>query len=338
MEAATFEREAVRVSLTAEVARAYLLLRQTQAQIGIAESNQEIATRVQALTESRQRNGVATRFDVATARSQVAIIDAMLPELLQRRNALMNTLALLLGEAPRTLDTALEEALPLPSLPEAVPVGLPSELARRRPDIQRAEAQLHAATAAIGVAKADFYPRISLTGALGAESFEASDLIDWDSRAFSVGPTVYLPIFQGGRLTQRLALTEARQKTAAISYRQTVLSAWHEVDNALDAWVSQQRQHADLLIAYDQSRQALRAAERGYEEGSADYLTVLIAQRNVLTSQTRLNSSSTNVALALVNLYKSLGGGWAPGELALLSASADDTHLSAQEEIAGERP
>ncbi|SNS88129.1 efflux transporter, outer membrane factor (OMF) lipoprotein, NodT family [Sphingopyxis indica] len=338
LEAATFEREAVRVSLTAEIARAYLLLRQTQAQIGIAESNQEIATRVQALTESRQRNGVATRFDVATARSQVAIIDAMLPELLQRRNALMNTLALLLGEAPRTLDTALQEALPLPSLPEAVPVGLPSELARRRPDIQRAEAQLHAATAAIGVAKADFYPRISLTGALGTESFEASDLIDWDSRAFSVGPTVYLPIFQGGRLTQRLALTEARQKTAAISYRQTVLSAWHEVDNALDAWVSQQRQHADLLIAYDQSRQALRAAERGYEEGSADYLTVLIAQRNVLTSQTRLNSSSTNVALALVNLYKSLGGGWAPGELALLSTSADDTHLSAQEEIAGERP
>lgn len=117
-----------------------------------------------------------------------------------------------------------------------------------------------------------------------------------------------------------------------------MLSAWHEVDNALDAWVSQQRQHADLLIAYDQSRQALRAAERGYEEGSADYLTVLIAQRNVLTSQTRLNSSSTNVALALVNLYKSLGGGWVPGELAPLSASADDTHLSAQGEIAGERP
>ena len=222
----------------------------------------------------------------------------------------MNALAFLLGEEPRALDAQLLEAMPLPSLPTRVPVGVPSELAHRRPDIQRAEAQLHAATAAIGVAKADFYPRIGLNGRLGVEAFESGDLDSWDSRFFSVGPTVYLPIFQGGRLKQRLALNEARQKTAALAYRQTVLAAWHEVDNALDGWASQQSLHENLLVSYKENKQALHAAERGYQEGAADDLRVLSAQRNVLASETQLNTSATNATLALVNLYKSLGGGW----------------------------
>jgi NodT family efflux transporter outer membrane factor (OMF) lipoprotein len=209
----------------------------------------------------------------------------------------------------------LRETMPLPSLSTSVPVGIPSELAHRRPDILRAEAQLHAATAAIGVAKADFYPRIGLRGQIGVEAFEIGDLASWDSRFFSVGPTVYLPIFQGGRLTQRLALNEARQKTAALAYRQTVLRAWHEVDNALDAWAAQQRQHGELLVSYEQNSQALHAAERGYQEGAADYLSVLTAQRNLLASQTSLNASATNATLTLVNLYKSLGGGWNPDAL-----------------------
>jgi NodT family efflux transporter outer membrane factor (OMF) lipoprotein len=219
-------------------------------------------------------------------------------------------LALLLGERPRALDETLRGTMPLPSLPASVPVGVSSQLAHRRPDIQRAEARLHAATAAIGVAKADFYPRIALVGQLGVEAFDGSDLASWDSRFFSIGPTVYLPIFQGGRLVQRLALNEARQKAAALAYRQTVLQAWHEVDNALDAWAEQQREHDELLVSYEQNLQALRAAERGYEQGASDYLTVLTAQRNLLASQTRLNASATDGTLTVVNLYKSLGGGW----------------------------
>lgn len=320
LETMVYDRDAIRVSLSAEVARAYLKLRETQAQADIVKSSQEIAERVLALTQSRKRNGVATRFDIVTAQGEVAVIKAMRPELVQHRNALMNALALLLGDRPRALDKELSKGipLPLPLLPEAVPVGLSSELAHRRPDIRRAEARLHAATAAIGEAKADFYPRVSLTGKLGVASFELSDLSGWDSRTFSIGPTVYLPIFQGGRLKYRLALTEARQKTAAIAFRQTVLQAWHEVDNALDAWTLQQLRHAELLVSHEQAKQALEIAERGYREGSADYLTVLMAQRNVLTSQTRINASSTDMALALVNLYKSLGGGWEPGNIAVL--------------------
>lgn len=309
-EATLHEREAARVALSAEVARTYLQLRGTQAQLDIAGQNLAIAERALGLAESRERNGITTRFETSSARAHLATIKATVPELIQQRNTLMNALALLLGEAPRALDATLRETMPLPSLPTSVPVGIPSELARRRPDILRAEALLHAATAAIGVAKADFYPRIALRGRIGVEAFESGDLDSWDSRFFSVGPTVYLPVFQGGRLVQRLALNEARQKSAALAYRQTVLRAWHEVDNALGAWVAQQRQHAELQISYEQNRQALHAAERAYQEGATDYLSVLTAERNLLASQTRLNASATNATLTLVNLYKSLGGGW----------------------------
>ena len=323
LDAAVYDREATRVTLAAEVARTYLQLRGTQAQLDIAEQNRAVAERTLSLAESRERNGVATRFETSSARAQLATVKALLPEVIQRRNVQMNALALLLGEPPRATDEQLRNAVPLPALPANVPVGVSSELARRRPDILRAEAELHAATAAIGVAKADFYPRISLRGRVGVEAFEFGDLGSWNSRFFSVGPTVFLPIFQGGRLTQRLALNEARQKAAALAYRQTVLRAWHEVDNALDAWAAQQRQHAELLISYEQSREALRVAERGYQEGAADYLSVLTAQRNLLASQTSLNGSTTGATLTLVNLYKSLGGGWNPGELELASRPAE---------------
>ncbi|HEY5803611.1 MAG TPA: efflux transporter outer membrane subunit [Lysobacter sp.] len=320
LDAVVYEREATRVALAAEVARTYLQLRGIQAQLAIAEQNREIAERTLVLAESRERNGVATRFETSSSRAQLATIKALVPELVQRRNAQMNALALLLGEPPRALDARLRNAMPLPTLPVNVPVGVSSELASRRPDILRAEAQLHAATAAIGVAKADFYPRIGLKGRVGVEAFETGDLDSWDSRFFSVGPTVYLPVFQGGRLTQRLALNEARQKASALAYRQTVLRAWHEVDNALDAWAAQQRQHAELLIACEQSTEALRVAERGYREGAADYLSVLTAQRNVLASQTSLNASMTGASLTLVNLYKALGGGWNPDGSEVASA------------------
>lgn len=312
LEATVYDREAARVALSAEVARAYLQLRGTQSQLDIAQQNMAVAERTLRLVQNRELNGVATRFETASARAQLAAVKSVVPELAQRRNTLFNALALLLGEKPRSLDAQLGEAMPLPSMPASIPVGLPSELARRRPDILRAEAQLHAATAATGVATADFYPRVALKGRFGVEAFDSGDLAGWDSRFFSVGPAVYLPIFQGGRLTRRLALSESRQRTAAVAYRQTVLRAWHEVDNAIDAWAAQQHQYAELLVSHEQNKLALQAAERGYQQGAADYLPVLTAQRNVLASQTSLNTSATGAALTLVNLYKSLGGGWDP--------------------------
>lgn len=315
LEATAYDREAAQVALAAEVARNYLQLRGTQAQLDIANQNKAIAERALTPAESRERNGVATQFETSSARAQLATINAMTPELIQQRNALMNALALLLGEQPRTLDAQLREAMPLPSVPAEVPVGVPSEVARRRPDILCAEAQLHAATAGIGVATADFYPRIGLKGRLGSEAFKIADVSSWDSRFFAVGPTVYLPIFQGGQLKQRLAVNEARQKTAALVYRQTLLRAWREVDDALDASAAQRSRHGELLISYEENKKALTVAERGYQEGSADYLSVLTAQRNLLSSQTSLNTSATNATLTLVNLHKAVGGGWSAGKM-----------------------
>jgi NodT family efflux transporter outer membrane factor (OMF) lipoprotein len=312
LEATQYEREAMRVTLSAEVARTYLELRGTQAQLDIAQRNLAVAQRLVGLAESRERNGIATRLETSFALAQLATIKSTIPELTQHRNALMNALALLLGEEPRALDVHLRGAMPLPSLPASVPTGVSSELAHRRPDILRAEAQLHAAVASIGVAKADFYPRIGLRARVGVEAFEFDDLASWDSRFFSIGPTVYLPIFQGGRLVQRLALSEARQREAALAYRQTVLRAWHEVDNALDGLAAREQQYIELQASFEHNRQALHVAERGYQQGAADYLSVLTAQRNVFASQTSLNAGATNATLALVNLYKSLGGGWNP--------------------------
>jgi len=321
MAIAWYDQEAARVAMAAEIARNYLQLRGIQAQLDIAGQNEKIAMHALRLAESRARNGVATHFDTAAASAQLATVRALLPELARERDAHMNALALLLGMAPRELDAELAPTRTLPRPPRIVPVGLPSELARRRPDIQRAQSRLQAATAAVGVATADFYPRLTIGGRLGVEAFHGGDLGNWASRQFSVGPTLYLPIFEGGRLRSTLALTEARQQEAAIDFQQTVLRAWHEVDDALNAWAAEQRRHVELQSAFDHNRLALQASERAYQQGAADYLPVLVAQRNLLDSQLALTTSSTRSTLTVVALYKALGGGWNP---ATVSGHAHD--------------
>ncbi|SFI32221.1 efflux transporter, outer membrane factor (OMF) lipoprotein, NodT family [Collimonas sp. OK307] len=315
-QATIFRREGARVALETDIARSYLLLRGVQTQLVIVGQNRDIAERTLELTRSREANGVATRFDAAAATAQLATISALIPRLQQQRDALMNALALLLAEQPRALNAVLN-VTPIksgvPALPGEVPVGLPSELARRRPDILQAEAALHAATADIGVAEADFYPRIELTGSLGLQSLEESKFGNWSSRNFSIGPTLHLPIFEGGRLKSSLALTKARQQEAAIEFQQTVLRAWHEIDNALNAYSAEQWRNNQLKQAFEQNQRAYTFALRRYQEGASTYLTVLIAQRSVLSSQIELDESSTGMAVAMVVLYKALGGGWTDG-------------------------
>lgn len=320
-EASLYGREAVRVAVAAEVARNYLLLRGRQTQLDIIRQHLEIARHALRIAESRERNGVATRFDTAAARARLATTEAMAPQVAHQRDAAMNALALLLGEPPRALDAELGPALPVPEMPRQIPVGLPSQLAQRRPDILQAQARLQAATADIGAAQADFYPRISLGGSLGLQALDASDMGNWSSRQFSVGPTLYLPIFQGGRLRQTLALTEARAQAAAIDYQQTVLNAWHEVDGALGAYAAEVQRHAQLRTAWEQNRLALEVSQRSYREGTADYLSVLVAQRNLLESQSALADGATGTGLALVGLYKALAGGWDPAALGASSAA-----------------
>ncbi|MDR1888600.1 MAG: TolC family protein [Zoogloeaceae bacterium] len=315
LRATGYGMEAVKVSVAGDVARTYLLLRGVQAQETLVEQNRQIAEELVRMAESRERNGVATRFDTAAAHADLAGIEAHLSRLHHQRDVLMNALALLLGKPPRDLNERLTAA-DLPPIPRRLPVGIPSELARQRPDILQAEARLHAAVADIGAAQADFYPRITLTGSIGVQAFEFSDLGSWASRRYSLGPTFYLPIFEGGRLKRNLALSEARHRLAGIDYQQTVLRAWHEVDDALGAYSTELKRHELLQFAMTQNRTALTVAQRAYQEGSADFTTVLVARRSLLASQAELTDCATASALSVVALYRALGGGWS-SELAV---------------------
>ncbi|QIZ78832.1 efflux transporter outer membrane subunit [Ferrimonas lipolytica] len=310
LEAAIYQREAIRVSLTADIANTYLLLRSSQAQLDIVVEQQQIAATMVELAKSRERNGVSTHLETITAQTKLATVTAQVPTLTQRRNALMNALALLVGEQPRALNTLLLEHNASPEFPHGVPVALPSDLAQQRPDILAAQARLHSAVAAIGVAEANFYPSVTLNGNIGVEGYDSSDLSSWDSRVFSVGPSIYLPIFQGGKLKRKLELTKQQQKSAALDYRQTVLQAWHDVDNAMDAWSAQQSHHEEIAIAHSYNQQALATVSRAYEQGVADKLSVLNAKNQLLQSQLTLNDSATSGSLAVVNLFKAVGRGW----------------------------
>ena len=223
---------------------------------------------------------------------------------------MINALSLLLGQPPNALRAELAEPKPVPPVPPRVPVGLPSDLARRRPDIRQAEAQLHAATANIGVAVASFYPSVTLSASLGLQALQPWRMFELNARQYTAGPGITIPLFEGGKLRATLHLREAQQEEAAINYQKTVLSAWHEVDNALTAYRTEQARRYELQQAEVQSRRALAIARSRYQQGVADFLQVLDAERNLLSIQQQLAQSTTTVSLNLVALYKALGGGW----------------------------
>src|SRR5471030_2696851 len=240
------DRNAVLLSARAELARDYVQLRDTQALLQIAKQNLEIARNATTLTEKRVYEGVVTNLDVDNASALAESIESLIPTLESRSETTINAIGLLLAKEPHALEQMLAEPRDVPALPEQVPIGLPSELVQRRPDIRKAEAQLHAATASIGMAKADFYPRISLNGSAGYQSLQLSNLAHWASGQFVVGPTITLPIFEGGRLKGTLHLREAQQQEAAIVYKHTVLDAWREVDDALVVYDAEQRRRDRL--------------------------------------------------------------------------------------------
>ena len=198
----------------------------------------------------------------------------------------------------------------MPPVPPVVPIGLPSELAQRRPDIRQAEANLHAATAEIGAAEADFFPKITLSGSIGIQALKFKDLGNWGSRMYSGGPSITLPIFEGGRLKYTLELRKAEQQEAAVTYQQTVLQAFHDVDNALTAYTAEQRRRDSLAVASDKASRALSIARQQYTQGLSTFLDVLTAQRTLFTAQQQYADSTTTVSTNLVQLYKALGGGW----------------------------
>ena len=298
------------VTASAELARDYVQLRGVQQKLQYTRENLASEKHSLSLTRERAQGGVSTDLDVADAAAQVANTRAQIPALEQQQASLMNAIALLLGQPPRALAAQLTDPKPIPPVPPRVPIGLPSELVRRRPDIRRAEAQLHSATADVGVAVASFFPRVTLSGSATLQAVQLHTLANWASGAFALGPSVTLPIFEGGRLTRTLQLRKTQQQEAAVSYQRVVLGALHEVDNAMTAYATEQRRRDALAEAVKQNRRALGLAQDRYTQGIADFLQVLTAQRSLLAAQQDLADSTATVSTNLVQLYKALGGGW----------------------------
>ena len=303
-------RRDVLVSSLAELARDYIQLRGTQEQIRIAENNLKVDREILQLAQQLQQKGVRSGLDAENAAAQVEGIRAQLPSLRQQETQYLNAIALLLDLPPVTLNAELVSRRAIPRSPPRVPLGIPSELARRRPDIREAEDQLHTATANIGVAIASFYPKFQLNGNVELDSLQFSNLFKPSSLQYMAGPSVTLPIFDGARLKSMLELSTAQQAEAAIGYHKTVLQAWHEVVNAIAAHRFEQQRRARLRAQLDHTRAAIDLARSRYNDGVADFITVLDAERSLLQNEQQYATSTTNVSLDLVTLFKALGGGW----------------------------
>jgi NodT family efflux transporter outer membrane factor (OMF) lipoprotein len=301
------------VTVLAELANDYIQLRGQQTLLQIARDTLASEQQSLRITQERQRGGLTTGLDVANASAQVGTTGAQIPQLEAQVAVSINAISLLLGETPGALQAQLAEAKPVPPVPPAVPVGLPSELARRRPDIRRAEANLHAATADIGQAEADFFPKVTLSGSIGVQAVRFKDLGNispFGALQFSGGPSLSIPVFEGGRLKYTLDLRKAQQQEAAVQYQQTVLQAFHDVDNALTNYTAEQQRREQLARAVAQARIALALARQQYVQGLSTFLDVLTAQRTELDAEQQSASSTATVSSNLVSLYKALGGGW----------------------------
>jgi NodT family efflux transporter outer membrane factor (OMF) lipoprotein len=308
--AAQYGQRDVLVSLLAEVARNYIQARGYQQRLAITRDNIRVQQEILELTGNRFQNGLGSDLDVQQATALLTATTAEVPSLENGFQQSVYALAVLLAQPPGTLLDEMSAEKPIPVTPPQVPVGLPSDLLQRRPDVQRSERELAAATARIGVAKADLFPKFSLTGIAGLQSISAGNWIDYASRYWSAGPTVQWEIFEAGSIRANVRVQNARQEQALDTYQQTVLVALEDVENALTAYAREQTRRESLSQSVQANEQALELSTQLYKSGLADFLTVLDSERSLYTAQDALVQSRQTVSLDLVQLYKALGGGW----------------------------
>jgi multidrug efflux system outer membrane protein len=310
LQAAVETRLDVLVTLTAEVARNYIDLRAFQQRIAIARQNLAAQKHTAALTHQRFQGGFVGGLDVANAEAQVATTAARIPQLESSARQTIYSLSVLLGRDPGALVEQLSPPAGIPAAPPPIPLGVPSDLLRRRPDIRRAESEIHGATARIGVATADLFPRFTISGSLGLRAGDFSSWFDWASRIWSLGPSASWNLFATGRTRSNIAQQHALQDQSLITYRQTILTALQEVENALIASSKEAEHHRALVEAVGASRKAVGLATTLYTQGHTDFLNVLDAQRSLYASEDSLVQSTASVSTNLVALFKTLGGGW----------------------------
>ncbi len=303
-------RRAALLNVEAEVASSYISLRGTETVLQITQKNLDLANQLVNLTVERQQAGLTTALDVANARAAAAQIESQIPTLIAQRDTYEGQIGELLAVTPEELSDRLTTPAAVPLTPPSVPIGLPADLLRRRPDVREAEQTLHEATAETGVAVASFFPDLSLSGSVSLQALQFKNLNEFKAITYAVGPELSLPIFEGGQLTGQLKLRQAQQQEAALNYAKTVLIAFYQVDTAL---IDYNQEHATLdALKTDtqQSQIALGLAEDQYKEGLADYLSVLNAQESYLSAQQAEAQSVARLSGDLVTLYQALGGGW----------------------------
>ena len=308
--AAEYARRDVLVSVLAEVARNYIDARAYQERLAIARRNVMAEQGILALTRSRYRSGLASDLEVEQASAVLTSTEARLPAIESRFAQSVNHLSVVLGENPGAMLNEMSRVAPIPLTPPVVPVGLPSDLLRRRPDVERAERELAASTAEIGAAEAELFPKVSLMGGLGVTSTSTSNLLEYASRYWSAGPALQWNILEGGRLRANVRVQKARAARALDTYRQTVLVALEDAENALIAYSKERTRRRWLAQSVQSSEAAFRLSSERYRSGLVDFLNVLDAERTLYAAQDALVESTKSVSLDLVQLYKALGGGW----------------------------
>ncbi|RRS02925.1 efflux transporter outer membrane subunit [Aquabacterium soli] len=298
-----------RLSLASDVARHYIDLRTAQRQSQLAREDIAALQDRLGLLEARVKRGVMDHLDLERQRAELSAVEGQLPSLLAQESGSANQIALLLGERPGALRglLAVPSADTAPATPPDLALGLPSELALRRPDIRAAEAQLHRATASIGVARADLYPSIRLGAKFGHESYLRGEFSDWGSRTWSIGPSLNLPLFDHGRRKSVVQLRELEQQEAAVNYQRTVLQAWQEIDDALNGYAAERQQAQQMQARLDSTRKAYDLARARYDGGTVDFTVVLDGQRAYLQARRDLVASQGRLGNRYVMVNRVIG-------------------------------
>ncbi|TCM22154.1 NodT family efflux transporter outer membrane factor (OMF) lipoprotein [Novosphingobium sp. PhB165] len=298
-----------RLSVTAEVAQAYFAMRSAQAQGAVAGEDIALLKDRVGLVGARVDGGMNDHTAIESDQASLRASEANLPALQAEAAAQANRIALALGVQPGTLRDELKPAAigPLPPALPDLSLGLPSEVALRRPDVRAAEAKLHAATAQIGVATADLYPTITLGGGFGLESYRSQNLFDWASRTWQIGPSLSLPIFDGGRRRATVELRKLEQREAAVNFQVAVLKAWQEIDDALTGYTADWQAREHLSQRLEHARANADLVEARYKGGQVNYLPVIDARRAVLAATRELDDSDARLRTRLAAINKAIG-------------------------------
>ena len=303
------------ILLIAAVVDSYAIVRTAEEQLRITYENLKIQTRSYELAEVLYRNGAASELDMQQADTLLMATKATIPELKAGLKQARNVLSTLLGLRPGSVDSMIRQSSGIPSLPDNVAVGFPAEMLRRRPDVRQAELLAMSQNALIGLAKADLYPSFSLTGSIGLASggpgdSNFGDLFNSDALAITIGPSFVWPFLNYGRIKNNVRVQDARLQQALVNYRETVLQAARETEDAMAAFIGTRKQAEVLVETVISARRSNELATLRYREGFSDYQRVLGAQQSLFNEQTRYVTSMGSGMRNLVAIYRALGGGW----------------------------